>query len=223
MRGAAVLSLSPRPGPSMTTARGLTYRDARPTYAQSYLWPVVVREIERLGLAEKRAFDLGCGNGSLAGRLIERSYLVAGVDPSPSGVAQAKAAFPQARFELGSSEDDLRGRFGTFPLVVSLEVIEHCFSARRFARVCFDLLQPGGTLICSTPYHGYLKNLAISLAGGWDRHHTSLDDGNHIKFFSMRTLGALLRGAGFADIRFIRVGRIPPLAKSMVAIARRPD
>jgi 2-polyprenyl-6-hydroxyphenyl methylase/3-demethylubiquinone-9 3-methyltransferase len=33
----------------------------------------------------------------------------------------------------------------------------------------------------------------------------------------------LLRGAGFADIRFIRVGRIPPLAKSMVAIARRPD
>ena len=80
----------------MTTTRGLHYRDARPTYAQSYLWPVVIREIERLGLADKRAFDLGCGNGSLAGRLIERSYLVAGVDPSPSGIAQAKAAFPQA-------------------------------------------------------------------------------------------------------------------------------
>jgi len=38
----------------------------------------------------------------------------------------------------------------------------------------------------------------------------------------MRTLGELLGKAGFADIRLLRVGRIPPLAKSMVAIARRP-
>ena len=35
-------------------------------------------------------------------------------------------------------------------------------------------------------------------------------------------LARLLREAGFADITFLRVGRVPPLAKSMIAIARRP-
>lgn len=45
----------------------------------------------------------------------------------------------------------------------------------------------------------------------------------HIKFWSFLTLGTLLREAGFTDIRFLRVGRIPPLAKSMIAVARRPS
>lgn len=34
------------------------------------------------------------------------------------------------------------------------------------------------------------------------------------KFFSERTLGVLLREAGGAEIRFLRAGRVPALAKS---------
>ena len=37
----------------------------------------------------------------------------------------------------------------------------------------------------------------------------------------MRTLTLLLEEAGFCDIRFARVGRIPALAKAMIAVARR--
>jgi 2-polyprenyl-6-hydroxyphenyl methylase/3-demethylubiquinone-9 3-methyltransferase len=73
----------------------------------------------------------------------------------------------------------------------------------------------------STPYHGYLKNLALALSGKLDKHFTALWDGGHIKFFSIATLGQLLREAGFKDLRFVRVGRIPPLAKSMLAIAKK--
>jgi len=43
----------------------------------------------------------------------------------------------------------------------------------------------------------------------------------HIKFWSVKTLACLLKGAGFKDISFLRVGRIPSLAKSMIAIARK--
>lgn len=39
---------------------------------------------------------------------------------------------------------------------------------------------------------------------------------------SRLTLGILLNEAGFADPRFSRVGRIPALAKTMVATARKP-
>jgi hypothetical protein len=35
-------------------------------------------------------------------------------------------------------------------------------------------------------------------------------------------LRVVLEEAGFTAVRFVRVGRIPPLAKSLVAIARKP-
>ena len=71
------------------------------------------------------------------------------------------------------------------------------------------------------PYHGYWKNLALALTGRMDAHFTAMWDHGHIKFWSIATLGELLREAGFADLRFERVGRIPALAKSMIAVARR--
>ncbi len=80
----------------------------------------------------------------------------------------------------------------------------------------------GGTAILSTPYHGYWKNLALALSGKLDRHFTALWDHGHIKFWSMKTLTLLLEEAGFRDIRFARVGRVPALAKAMIAVARRP-
>jgi len=84
-------------------------------------------------------------------------------------------------------------------------------------------LKPGGVLVRSIPYHGYLKNLALALSGAMDSHFTALWDGGHIKFWSMDTLGHLLREAGFTKLEFDRVGRtIPALAKSMVVRARKP-
>lgn len=75
----------------MTAAADLfEYRDAATTWAQNYLWPVVKAEIESLGLADRRAFDLGCGNGSLARMLQAQSFRVSGVDPSNSGIAMAR-------------------------------------------------------------------------------------------------------------------------------------
>ena len=77
--------------------------------------------------------------------------------------------------------------------------------------------------IISTPYHGYWKNLALAITGKMDAHFTALWDHGHIKFWSMKTLSELLYEAGFVNIRFERVGRIPPLAKSMIAVAYRPN
>lgn len=169
----------------------------------------------------RRAFDLGCGNGAIAGKLSDLGFNVTGIDASESGIAHAKASHPHCRFEQASVYDDLAARFGTFPLVISLEVVEHLYEPRKLARAVHDLLEPGGTAIVSTPYHGYLKNLALALAGKLDSHFSPLWDGGHIKFFSVPTLRQLLSEAGLRDIRFVRAGRIPPFAKSMAAIARK--
>jgi 2-polyprenyl-6-hydroxyphenyl methylase/3-demethylubiquinone-9 3-methyltransferase len=147
---------------------------------------------------------------------------VTGIDVSESGVEIARRAFPHLRIEVGSAYADLAARYGLFPLVISLEVIEHLYDPRLFARNLFAIVEPGGTALISTPYHGYLKNLALALTGKLDKHFGALWDGGHIKFWSLLTLRSLLEETGFSDIAFVRVGRFPPLAKSMIAIARRP-
>lgn len=110
-----------------------------------------------------------------------------------------------------------------YPLVVSLEVIEHCIDPHAFAKTFINLIAPGGIGFLSTPYHGYLKNLALAVTGMMDRHFTVLWPGGHVKFFSMKTLGELLRDVGAREICFMRVGRIPVLAKSMVVIVDKAN
>lgn len=202
---------------------GYTYQDDAPNYAHAYLAPAVLRIVDGLVAAgaEKRVFDLGCGNGSFAALLADRGFDVAGVDPSEEGIAQARRARPELKLNQGSAYDDLRGTYGQFPIVISLEVVEHVYSPEKYARGLFDLVAPGGTAIVSTPYHGYLKNLALALTGKLDSHFTALWEHGHIKFWSMKTLTELLRGAGFRSVSYERVGRVPTFAKSMIAIARK--
>jgi 2-polyprenyl-3-methyl-5-hydroxy-6-metoxy-1,4-benzoquinol methylase len=204
---------------------GYRYGDAGHNRAHAYLLPTLKYEVlkvrERSGSSPARLFDLGCGNGSVSAFLAKLGWEVSGVDPSHEGIAAAKVAYPNLRLDAGSAYDDLVSIYGSFPLVVSLEVVEHIYAPRDYARTLFDLVEPGGTAIVSTPYHGYLKNLALALTGKMDRHFTALWDHGHIKFWSVPTLTKLLTEAGFESIRFHRVGRVPALAKSMIAVAHK--
>jgi 2-polyprenyl-3-methyl-5-hydroxy-6-metoxy-1,4-benzoquinol methylase len=171
---------------------------------------------------ERRVFELGCGNGSFAKIIRDHGYAVTAIDTSIDGIKLARCSFPGIAFHHGSAYADLSKKFGKFNAVVSLEVIEHIFEPRKYVATVYELLEHGGAAIISTPYHSYLKNLALAISGEMDAHFTALWDYGHIKFWSIRTLRILLLEAGFQEVRFRRVGRIPPLAKSMIAVARRP-
>ena len=202
---------------------GYEWKSAELTTSHDYLLPAVLQELTAiLPQSGGRVFDLGCGNGSVGNALAQRGYEVTGIDPSAEGIAQANKQFPHLRLLQGSAYDDLTAIYGTFPAVISLEVVEHVYSPRQYAGTLFSLVEPGGTAIVSTPYHGYWKNLAMAVTGKMDAHFTALWDHGHIKFWSIRTLTALLEEAGFRDIRFMLVGRIPLLAKSMIAICKKP-
>ncbi|MER9791299.1 class I SAM-dependent methyltransferase [Mesorhizobium sp. M0213] len=144
---------------------------------------------------------MGCGNGSVASELSEK-YSVVGIDASSSAV-QWPIARTQPQIEIGSAYDDLSAKYGTFDTVLSLEVVEHLYDPRAFARNIFNLLEPGGTAIISTPYHGYAKNLMLAVTGKMDNHFWALWDGGHIKFWSIKTLGMLLEEVGLDIVRSI--------------------
>ncbi|RYG16437.1 MAG: methyltransferase domain-containing protein, partial [Chitinophagaceae bacterium] len=106
--------------------------------------------------------------------------------------------------------------------IISTEVIEHLYDPRSFIRFCKGILlnNGGGNLIITTPYHGYIKNLALAIFGKWDSHADPLWDGGHIKLWSKKTLTKLLTEEGFAVTDFVGTGRVPYLWKSMIVKAK---
>lgn len=197
------------------------YNTDRPICSSGYLWEPLTAILTKSRASNKKVFEIGCGNGATANMLDQLGYDVTGVDTSISGIEIANKSFPHLKLFQGSAYDDLTKNYGRFPIVIGLEVIEHLFYPRKFAGTLYSLLEDGGLGVVSTPYHGYLKNVALALTGKMDAHFSPLWDGGHIKFWSMRTLKSLLVETGFEDIRFVRVGRIPLLAKSMIAVFRK--
>ncbi|MGC1272181.1 MAG: methyltransferase domain-containing protein [Planctomycetaceae bacterium] len=197
------------------------YRTNDAAHTSAYLWPEVLRQLDQSG--SRRVLDAGCGNGAFSRVLAARGHEVTGVDLSESGIDIARDQCPACRFEIASVTDDLLARFQEpFDAVVSLEVVEHLYDPRLFARRMFDSVRPGGRLIVSTPYHGYLKNLALAASGKLDAHFTALWDGGHIKFWSRRSLTQLLVEVGFHPVSFAGAGRLPYIWKSMILTVERP-
>jgi 2-polyprenyl-6-hydroxyphenyl methylase/3-demethylubiquinone-9 3-methyltransferase len=151
-------------------------------------------------------------------------HRVTGVDLSLAGIDIARTSCPEGRFEVLPADENILGNLGEAPfdLVYSVEVIEHLYDPRMFLEGCFLATKSGGMFLCSTPYHGYIKNLAISLTNGWDRHADPRDHGGHIKFYSERTLKKSVEEVGFVRPKIVGSGRIPLLWKSMIVIATKP-
>jgi 2-polyprenyl-3-methyl-5-hydroxy-6-metoxy-1,4-benzoquinol methylase len=208
---------------SVSETVSMGFATAQPVSSTPYLLEPVRRLAGRLS-PDVRVLDAGCGNGHWAGLFASQGCEAVGIDASESGIAIARRTYPAARFEQMEIGADLLERLGErpFDLVVSTEVVEHLYNPAVFAEGCFRALRPGGSLIVSTPYHGWLKDVALASTGGLDRHHEALRPGGHIKFFSRRTLSALLAQAGFDDLRFVGAGRVPWLWKSMVLRGTRP-
>ena len=151
-------------------------------------------------------------------------YKVVGIDFDEKGVEISRRAHPNITFYQCGVQDDpteLLKKEGYFDAVISTEVIEHLYSPHLLPQYASKVLNRGGYLILSTPYHGYLKNLAIGIFDKWDDHHTSLWHGGHIKFWSRKTLSKLLNDNGFRVIHFSGVGRTAFFWKSMILVAQK--
>ncbi len=198
------------------------WRNTSATDAHDIIMPMVFRILKEEQPCPAALADLGCGNGYAASVLAGRGYAVFGLDASGDGIELATKSFPNVEFGVSSVYDPCPpDRLGKFDVVLSTEVIEHLYYPKELFKRAQEMLRPRGLLILSTPYHGYLKNLALSVFDGWDMHFTADWDGGHIKFFSQATLAKMAGEAGFQNLRFRNVGRVPYLWKSMIMVGRK--
>lgn len=201
----------------MITYKDYGWQNAKFTNAHSYLLPVIEKMISG---KDELIMDVGCGNGAIANYLINNGYNVYGTDASEQGIQMANKSNPGRFFLQDLSKDELPDELKDLPFktIISTEVIEHLYDPRKYISFCKNILTKsgGGNLIISTPYNGYLKNLAVALLNGYDKHHTVLWDGGHIKFWSYKTIKALLKEFDIEIVQFKGAGRLPYLWKSMI-------
>ena len=189
-----------------------------------YIIPEIIQVLA--DLQSRRVVDVGCGNGALVRAIEGRVDHVVGVEYDRGGFEIARRESPHLSFyNMGVQDDpaEITAAEGSFDTVVSSEVIEHLFSPHLLPQLSRQLLDMNGHLVLTTPYHGYLKNFALSVFDKWDAHHTALWHGGHIKFWSRDTLTQLLLDNGFKVVRFSGVGRVSYLWKSMVLVAQKVE
>lgn len=187
---------------------------------RSYTIPVIMRHIRRYRPA--RILDLGCGDGVITAAIAGAGFNIVGMEPDAEGCRKANERYPGIPFHcLGCYDNPARLPERGFDFVLSSEVIEHLYFPGRLLDFAASVLVPDGKLMVLCPYHGYLKNLVISLVDGWDQQHTSLKDGMHIKFWSFKTLNTLLERHGFEVLYNGGCGRLPYLWKCAVVIGRK--
>jgi 2-polyprenyl-3-methyl-5-hydroxy-6-metoxy-1,4-benzoquinol methylase len=196
------------------------FHSAGPTHNFAYQLDVLLGLIDKT--KNRCILDLGCGNGYLVNYLIELGYNAYGTDASEKGIAIAKEKNAGRFFVQDLSSGTLPAQLEKVPFdtIISTEVIEHLYDPALFIAFCRQHLKQGGELIISTPYHGYLKNLTLSIFNKWDSHMNPLWLGGHIKLWSKKTLTGLLSDSGFTITGFKGCGRIPYFWMSMIIKAR---
>jgi SAM-dependent methyltransferase len=128
---------------SLPGARGLAWLNGRHPWSHNdhfHEWILC-----HLPLVRARALDVGCGTGTLVGRLRDHFQEVVGIDADPAMAAAATARFADDP-EVTIREQPFVDAAGSFDLVTLVASLHHqpLEAALRHAA---DLLTPGGRLL----------------------------------------------------------------------------
>jgi SAM-dependent methyltransferase len=147
--------------------------------------------------------------------------LIVGIDPSEVGINIARNNSPEIIFHNISIYDfEQKELYGKFDIITSIEVIEHLNYVSVFLKQVKKYLRPDGYFLLTTPYHGYIKNLVLSVFNLWDRHFSVRNEVGHLRFFSVKSLSGMLKDAGLSNIKLYFSGRCLYLWKSMICLCQ---
>jgi SAM-dependent methyltransferase len=158
----------------------------------------------------ERVLDLGCGAGRFVAALREAGADPVGVELAEAALERARVNAPGADLRLVEADGSLPLEHASVDLVWCSEVLEHVPDTAHLLLEVRRVLRPGGRLVVTVPGHGRLRTALVALTR-FESHFDPL--GQHVRFYTRRSLAATLEHAGFEDVR-VRSG--------LTAWARRP-
>jgi len=103
-------------------------------------------------------------------------------------------------------------------MVWASETIEHVADTARWLSEVRRILAPGGRLLITTPFHGRAGLAVAALRCPEDL----LDPvGQHLRFYTKRSLRSLLEDFGFGDVAVRGSGGLPLFRRLLLARAVR--
>jgi 2-polyprenyl-3-methyl-5-hydroxy-6-metoxy-1,4-benzoquinol methylase len=146
----------------------------------------------------RRALDVGAADGFLAERLTAQGWSVTAVERDPELAARARGRCKEVVVaDLDTAPPLLSD---TFDAIVYGDVLEHLRDPRAALVAVDRYLAPGGTVIVSVPNVAHLWVRLSLLVGRFDYAERGILDRTHLRFFTRRTLRALLREAGLTVV-----------------------
>jgi 2-polyprenyl-3-methyl-5-hydroxy-6-metoxy-1,4-benzoquinol methylase len=170
--------------------------------------------------AGMRVLDVGCGEGRFAAEALAAGAEVLAADIAEEPLRRARRLHPELDLRLIDGEGEWDLPDACFDVVWAGEVIEHVVDTAGWLSEARRVLRSGGTLLLSTPAHGRLRMLRVALsARAFAEHFDPL--GEHLRFYTGATLGALLEQFGFEQVRVRASGGMPGARSLLLARATR--
>jgi 2-polyprenyl-3-methyl-5-hydroxy-6-metoxy-1,4-benzoquinol methylase len=143
----------------------------------------------------KRILDVGCGTGELVGYLAERGFAAEGLEPSIDAAAEARArgrTVTSSRLEPFAERGDAVGVYDGVTFVNVMEHVPHPVAILRATR---RLLAPRGIVAIRVPND--FNDLQRSAQSQLNLPPYWIAVPDHVNYFSVRSLAALLERVGF--------------------------
>jgi SAM-dependent methyltransferase len=136
----------------------------------------------------KRILDCGCAAGYLLGEALNAAFLPYGIEISPVAVDAARSLFPPERIYQGFLEE-APFPAGFFYAIFMNGFLEHTKDPVKTVNRAFELLEPGGFLVITTPDTGSLSHKIMG--SSWP-HYVS----EHLFLFNKENINLMLTKAG---------------------------
>ena len=160
--------------------------------------------------------DLGCGAGRFVHALNSAGARAIGVEIANAALERARTNAPGADLRLVAPDGSLPLDHGEVDLVWCSEVLEHVADTAHVLLEIRRVLRPQGRLLVTVPYHGRIQAAVIALTR-FERHFDPT--GDHLRFYTRRSLRAILHDHGFDHITIDAWGGPPRVG--LTAGARR--
>lgn len=166
--------------------------------SQNSSWATLIRWTGR----GRRVLDVGCGRGQMGSILHEKfGCAVTGIEINPEF---ARECTHYDRVLIGSVENEslLDQLEGKFDVILCGDVLEHLRGPGLVLRAFHRLLTPEGRLLISVPNVAQFRIRWMLLRGRWDYTAEGIMDETHLRWFTLKTLRALVAQCGWKEMGF---------------------
>ena len=148
----------------------------------------------------RRLLDVGAADGLLSRQLTACGWRVTAIEGDPA-LAQVGARYCERMITLNLDREIPVGE-GPFDVIVYGDVLEHLVDPLRVLVELDRGLGPGGFVIISVPNIAHLWIRLLLLVGRFDYLDRGILDHSHLRFFTERSMRAMLVDAGLSIERF---------------------